>query len=175
MMGFERPGAPNHGPLHRTFLLQIDQEIGITQGRRTKPLDALGGSQLGDGAGILQRRGERLIDKERLAGFDHQFGLRPMRTAVHAFQQHGIHLREQGGNVRHDLDAILRLDLFGVLIHPIPTLFEILATSLIRRHHASAGDVVRVRRIVQNRRKGGDMRRVGADNSDPQIGGHQRG
>ena len=51
--------------------------------------------QARDLARILQRGGQRLVDEQRLMRGDHGARLLQVHAAVHAFEQHGIHVAAQ--------------------------------------------------------------------------------
>ena len=81
---------------------------------------------------------------------------------------------EQRGDVGHDLHAPLRVQLLGELVHAPRCSPGYPAAALEGRHHARAGDVVRLRRVVvEHFGERRHVRGVGAD--DPQAEVRARG
>src|SRR5262249_15401010 len=125
-----------------------------------------------DLARISQRRGQRLIDEQRLVRRDHRPRLFEMRTPVDALQQHRVDFGEQRGNAINDFDAVLGTNLLGVLIDAPAALLDVFAPALERSDDARAGDVVFGRGIAIE--KLGECRHVGcvgADDADTNVGG----
>jgi hypothetical protein len=114
-------------------------------------------------AGIFVRRCERLVDEERLVRRDHLTRLIEVDAAIHALDEHGIDLRQQGRNVGHDFDVVLVGDLFREIIDAAGAAFNVLAAAFVGGDHLHA-------LFVEGLRESRDMRGVGADNSDAQRG-----
>ena len=94
--------------------------------------------------------------------------------SVHALEQNGIDLRTERANLRDELDIPLGLQLFGELVHARPAGFDVRASAFVSRDDSRAVHVIVLRAAVKCFGKCDDMRRIGADDGQAQVGGQRK-
>ena len=120
---------------------------------------------------VPQRAGDRLVDEQRLAGFDDKARLLQVRTAIHAFQEHGIHLLAEFLDRSDHLQVEFFLQLLGIALHPAGAGFDVLASALVSRDDFGAGNVFLLVGVIQQSGESGHVRGVQADDPNPDLGG----
>ena len=81
-----------------------------------------------------------------------------------------VHLLAQRRDIRNELHVPPGLQIFGELVDAIVAVRQFLAAALESRHDAGAGYVLRRRLVVEQPGKSGNVRGVGSDDSEAQIG-----
>jgi hypothetical protein len=114
-------------------------------------------------------RGKWLVDEDALFGLEDRTYLVQMRTTIHGLQQHCIHCFAQRFDRINELDSPRVLELGGEPVDPRAALVHVGTAALEGGDHACARHVIRVLLVVKQPDEGRHMRRVGADDADPDF------
>ena len=93
-----------------------------------------------------------------------------MRAAVHAFQEHYIHVLTERGDAVIDLDAVFLAQRLGIPLDVADAGGDIGAAAFVSRHDFAARDVPLGIRVIERLGKRSDVGGVAADDADAQVG-----
>jgi hypothetical protein len=90
-----------------------------------------------------------------------------MRATVDAFEQNAIDHAAESRDVIDNLDLPLVAQFRRVLVNTIPTLYDIRTASLISGDHPHPGNVLRIRRIIEDSSEFDGMGGIHTDDPNP--------
>ena len=93
-----------------------------------------------------------------------------MRTAIHAFEQDSVDFGEQSCDVGDNFHLPVAGEFLGILADAGNARFDVLAATFVGGNDAGSRNVVGMFRVIQDLGEGDDMRGVGADYPDPDVG-----